>query len=92
MWNGGVLLVLLRLPFTTPTHTLYTTFIAITGRLVGGQAILMVIMPLSFVAAESAWDAKVYVLVSTVGHVSLFPLLFTPAEFLVKVRERAWIE
>ncbi len=52
----------------------------------------MVIMPLSFVAAESAWDAKVYVLVSTVGHVSLFPLLFTPAEFLVKVRERAWIE
>ena len=46
----------------------------------------MVILPLSFMAAESALDAKVYLVISTVGHFSLFPLLFEPAEFPIKVR------
>ena len=46
----------------------------------------MVIVPLSCVAAESALDSKLFVLISTVGHFSLFPLLFGWAEFPIKVR------
>ena len=45
----------------------------------------MIIIPLSCVAAESSYDSKLFVLVSAVGHFSLFPLLFGSAEFPIKV-------
>jgi len=45
----------------------------------------MIILPLSFVAAESAADSKLFILLSFVGHFSLFPLLFGSAEFPIKV-------
>jgi alpha-1,3-glucosyltransferase len=39
------------------------------------KAILMAIVPVGMLAADSVDDAKVYLLMSWVGHISLFPLL-----------------
>ncbi|KAF6739984.1 putative dolichyl pyrophosphate Glc1Man9GlcNAc2 alpha-1,3-glucosyltransferase [Oryzias melastigma] len=44
------------------------------------KAILIAILPLSILAVESREDAGIFLLLSTTGHYSLFPLLFTPAE------------
>ncbi|XP_061659668.1 probable dolichyl pyrophosphate Glc1Man9GlcNAc2 alpha-1,3-glucosyltransferase isoform X1 [Syngnathoides biaculeatus] len=48
------------------------------------KAILMAILPLSLLAVESSEDAGIFLLLSTSGHYSLFPLLFTPAELPIK--------
>ena len=39
------------------------------------KAILMAIVPVGMLAADSVDDAKVYLLMSWIGHISLFPLL-----------------
>ncbi|OQR99237.1 dolichyl pyrophosphate Glc1Man9GlcNAc2 alpha-1,3-glucosyltransferase-like [Achlya hypogyna] len=44
------------------------------------KAILQATLPLGLLAAESTRDAKLYRLATLVGNISLFPLLFTPAE------------
>ncbi|KDO27691.1 hypothetical protein SPRG_07320 [Saprolegnia parasitica CBS 223.65] len=44
------------------------------------KAILQVTLPLGLLAAESTRDAKLYRIATLVGNISLFPLLFTPAE------------
>ncbi|XP_030836688.1 probable dolichyl pyrophosphate Glc1Man9GlcNAc2 alpha-1,3-glucosyltransferase [Strongylocentrotus purpuratus] len=49
------------------------------------KAVLLMIVPLSLLAVQSFKDAQVFLLLSTVGHFSLFPLLFTPAETPIKV-------
>lgn len=49
------------------------------------KAILMAILPLSLLAVESKEDAKTFLLLTTTGHYSLFPLLFTAPEMPVKV-------
>ncbi|XP_013883566.1 dolichyl pyrophosphate Glc1Man9GlcNAc2 alpha-1,3-glucosyltransferase [Austrofundulus limnaeus] len=49
------------------------------------KAILLAILPLSILAVENREDAGIFLLLSTTGHYSLFPLLFTPAELLIKV-------
>uniref|UniRef100_A0A665TPH3 Alpha-1,3-glucosyltransferase n=1 Tax=Echeneis naucrates TaxID=173247 RepID=A0A665TPH3_ECHNA len=49
------------------------------------KAILIAILPLSFLAVESREDAGIFLVLTTTGHYSLFPLLFTPPEFLIKV-------
>nr|XP_015831957.2 probable dolichyl pyrophosphate Glc1Man9GlcNAc2 alpha-1,3-glucosyltransferase [Nothobranchius furzeri] len=49
------------------------------------KAVLLVILPLSILAVESREDAGIFLLLSTTGHYSLFPLLHTPAELLIKV-------
>ncbi|PIK39970.1 putative dolichyl pyrophosphate Glc1Man9GlcNAc2 alpha-1,3-glucosyltransferase [Apostichopus japonicus] len=49
------------------------------------KAILIIILPLSLLAVTSVDDARVYLLLSTVGHYSLFPLLFTRPETPIKV-------
>ncbi|KAF7654386.1 hypothetical protein LDENG_00070440 [Lucifuga dentata] len=49
------------------------------------KAILIAILPLSFLAVESREDAGIFLLLSTTGHYSLFPLIFTPAELPIKV-------
>lgn len=49
------------------------------------KAILMSIIPLSILAVTEAGDAKVFLLLSTVGHYSLFPLLFPPSLLAMKV-------
>ncbi|XP_069046171.1 dolichyl pyrophosphate Glc1Man9GlcNAc2 alpha-1,3-glucosyltransferase [Lepisosteus oculatus] len=49
------------------------------------KAILMAILPLSFLAVESRRDAGIFVILSTTGHFSLFPLLFTAPELPIKI-------
>ncbi|XP_069837767.1 dolichyl pyrophosphate Glc1Man9GlcNAc2 alpha-1,3-glucosyltransferase [Dendropsophus ebraccatus] len=49
------------------------------------KAILLAILPLSVLAVGSAQDAGIFLILTTVGHFSLFPLLFTPQELLIKV-------
>lgn len=49
------------------------------------KAILMAVLPLSILAVESREDAGIFLVLATTGHYSLFPLLFTPAEFPLKV-------
>ena len=45
----------------------------------------MVIIPLALNAADSAVAASEYLAVATMATYSLFPLLFTPAEYPIKV-------
>uniref|UniRef100_A0AAR2KII9 Alpha-1,3-glucosyltransferase n=1 Tax=Pygocentrus nattereri TaxID=42514 RepID=A0AAR2KII9_PYGNA len=49
------------------------------------KAILMAILPLSFLAVESKEDARTFLILSTTGHFSLFPLLFTAQELPIKI-------
>ncbi|KAF2879822.1 hypothetical protein ILUMI_26349 [Ignelater luminosus] len=49
------------------------------------KAILMTIIPLSILSVVEAGDAKTFLLLSTVGHYSLFPLLFPNSLLLIKV-------
>lgn len=49
------------------------------------KAILMVIIPLSILAVMEPADANVFLILSTVGHYSLFPLLFPDNLMLVKL-------
>lgn len=49
------------------------------------KAILLAILPLSLLAITSAKDAGIYLILATVGHLSLFPLLFTPQELPIKI-------
>lgn len=49
------------------------------------KAILMVIVPLSLLAVVERRAARVFLLLSTTGHLSLFPLLFQSQETPIKV-------
>nr|CAG4650184.1 EOG090X06YP [Sida crystallina] len=49
------------------------------------KAILMIIIPLTLCATSGAGDCRLFLLLSITGHVSLFPLLFTPFENVIKV-------
>ncbi|XP_076130397.1 dolichyl pyrophosphate Glc1Man9GlcNAc2 alpha-1,3-glucosyltransferase isoform X1 [Alosa pseudoharengus] len=49
------------------------------------KAILMAVLPLSVLAVESRADARTFLLLTTTGHYSLFPLLFTAPELPIKV-------
>lgn len=49
------------------------------------KAILMIIIPLTLLAASSAEECRLFLLLSITGHVSLFPLLFTSFENVIKV-------
>ncbi|XP_063233348.1 probable dolichyl pyrophosphate Glc1Man9GlcNAc2 alpha-1,3-glucosyltransferase [Bacillus rossius redtenbacheri] len=49
------------------------------------KAVLLVIIPLTILAALWKDEARLYLFISTVGHYSLFPLLFTPFEIPVKL-------
>ncbi|KAM8741757.1 dolichyl pyrophosphate Glc1Man9GlcNAc2 alpha-1,3-glucosyltransferase [Acanthopagrus schlegelii] len=48
------------------------------------KAILIAILPLSILAVESREDAGIFLVLTTTGHYSLFPLIFTPAELPIK--------
>ncbi|KZT12805.1 glycosyltransferase family 57 protein [Laetiporus sulphureus 93-53] len=61
----------------------YTSFMF--GWHVHEKAILLVLVPLSLLAAENHAYFRTFMLASVAGIFSLFPLLFTPAETLVKV-------
>lgn len=49
------------------------------------KAILIAILPLSILAVQSREDAGIYLILTTTGHYSLFPLVFTAAEVPIKV-------
>ncbi|KAK4002893.1 Dolichyl pyrophosphate Glc1Man9GlcNAc2 alpha-1,3-glucosyltransferase [Daphnia magna] len=49
------------------------------------KAILIVITPLTLLAVSSQEDCRLFMLLSITGHVSLFPLLFTPFENVLKI-------
>lgn len=49
------------------------------------KAILMVIIPLSLLAVVDRPAARVFLILSTTGHLSLFPLLFRPQETPIKI-------
>ncbi|KAI0750909.1 glycosyltransferase family 57 protein [Daedaleopsis nitida] len=77
------------------TNTSYKSFVtALTlcgftsymfGWHVHEKAILLVLVPLSLLAAESNAYFRTFTIASVAGIYSLFPLLFTPAETLVKI-------
>ncbi|XP_066444351.1 dolichyl pyrophosphate Glc1Man9GlcNAc2 alpha-1,3-glucosyltransferase [Eleutherodactylus coqui] len=49
------------------------------------KAILLAILPLSVLAVSGVKDAGIYFILTTAGHFSLFPLLFTPEELPIKI-------
>jgi len=49
------------------------------------KAVLLIILPLAILALVSRLEARYYLLSSTIGHFSLFPLLFTPKETVSKL-------
>ncbi|XP_071950399.1 dolichyl pyrophosphate Glc1Man9GlcNAc2 alpha-1,3-glucosyltransferase-like [Antedon mediterranea] len=49
------------------------------------KAIILITIPLSLLAVEGYRDAQVFLFLSTIGHYSLFPLIFKPAEAPIKV-------
>ncbi|CAH1971281.1 unnamed protein product [Acanthoscelides obtectus] len=49
------------------------------------KAILMAIIPLTILSIMETVDGKTFLFLSTVGHYSLFPLLFPPYLLLIKV-------
>ncbi|TSQ12706.1 putative dolichyl pyrophosphate Glc1Man9GlcNAc2 alpha-1,3-glucosyltransferase [Bagarius yarrelli] len=49
------------------------------------KAILLAILPLSLLAVESKDDARTFLILSTTGHFSLFPLIFTAPELPIKI-------
>ncbi|KAF9263510.1 glycosyltransferase family 57 protein [Marasmius fiardii PR-910] len=68
----------------------YTSFLF--GWHVHEKAILMVLVPLSLLAAERQAYFRTFILASVAGVFSLFPLLFTPAESIIeRVYSIAWL-
>ncbi|XP_063141081.1 probable dolichyl pyrophosphate Glc1Man9GlcNAc2 alpha-1,3-glucosyltransferase isoform X4 [Rattus norvegicus] len=49
------------------------------------KAILLAILPMSLLAVEKAGDATIFLILTTTGHYSLFPLLFTAPELPIKI-------
>jgi len=49
------------------------------------KAVLIMILPFTLIALETQEEKKLFFLLSTSGHYSLFPLIFTPAEAPIKI-------
>ncbi|XP_055996770.1 probable dolichyl pyrophosphate Glc1Man9GlcNAc2 alpha-1,3-glucosyltransferase isoform X2 [Ostrea edulis] len=49
------------------------------------KAILLIILPLCLLVFNKKEDASIFLILSTTGHYSLFPLLFTQAETMTKI-------
>lgn len=82
---------LLKLFFQPDWHTFVSTITLcgyasfLFGWHVHEKAILLVVIPFSLLALKDRRYLGVFRPLAVAGHVSLFPLLFTPMEFLVKV-------
>ncbi|TFY59795.1 hypothetical protein EVJ58_g5552 [Rhodofomes roseus] len=75
-----------------PTYKSFVTALTLCGWTsfmfgwhVHEKAILLVLVPLSLMAADNHAYFRTFMIASVAGVFSLFPLLFTPAETLVKV-------
>ncbi|KAF9516877.1 glycosyltransferase family 57 protein [Hydnum rufescens UP504] len=78
--------------WTTPTYKSFLAALTLCGWSsfmfgwhVHEKAILLVLVPLSLVAAESSAHMRTFMIASVAGIFSLFPLLFTPSESIAKV-------
>ncbi|XP_064144817.1 probable dolichyl pyrophosphate Glc1Man9GlcNAc2 alpha-1,3-glucosyltransferase isoform X5 [Loxodonta africana] len=49
------------------------------------KAILLAVLPMSLLSVGKAGDASIFLILTTTGHYSLFPLLFTAPELPVKI-------
>ncbi|KAK1168199.1 putative dolichyl pyrophosphate Glc1Man9GlcNAc2 alpha-1,3-glucosyltransferase [Acipenser oxyrinchus oxyrinchus] len=49
------------------------------------KAILIAILPLSLMAVDNRRDAGIFIILTTTGHLSLFPLIFTAPEQPIKI-------
>lgn len=80
--------VLLRRPYQPQALVRAIVLCAMASFLFGWhvheKAVLMIIIPMTLLAASSAADGRLFLLLSVTGHVSLFPLLFTPFENVAK--------
>jgi len=75
-----------------PTYKSFVTSVTLCGYVsflfgwhVHEKAILLVLVPLSLIAGERHAYFRIFTLASVAGIYSLFPLLFTPAETLIKI-------
>ncbi|THV08661.1 glucosyltransferase [Dendrothele bispora CBS 962.96] len=75
-----------------PTYKSFLTALTLCGYVsylfgwhVHEKAVLLVLIPLSLLAAERQAYFRTFILASVAGIFSLFPLLFTPAESIIKV-------
>ncbi|KAI0049641.1 glycosyltransferase family 57 protein [Auriscalpium vulgare] len=75
-----------------PTYTSFLTALTLCGYTsfmfgwhVHEKAVLLVLVPLSLLATENYHYFRTFMIASTAGVVSLFPLLFTPAEQAVEI-------
>lgn len=74
----------------TPTQFLNATIICgwssfLFGWHVHEKAILIVLIPLCILATQSRLNATVFHLLNLAGYYSLFPLLFRPTEWVLKI-------
>ncbi|KAG5718760.1 Ribonucleoside-diphosphate reductase small chain [Termitomyces sp. T112] len=76
----------------TPTYKSFLTALTLCGYTsflfgwhVHEKAVLLILVPLSLLAAERHAYFRTFILASIAGVFSLFPLIFTPAESVVKV-------
>ncbi|KAI0693783.1 glucosyltransferase [Cytidiella melzeri] len=76
----------------SPTYKSFVTALTLCGYTsymfgwhVHEKAILLVLVPLSLLAAENNAYFRTFTLASVAGIFSLFPLLFTPAESFIKI-------
>ncbi|KAJ8586201.1 glucosyltransferase [Rhizopogon salebrosus TDB-379] len=75
-----------------PTYKSFVTALTLCGYAsfmfgwhVHEKAVLLVLVPLTLLAAENYAYYKTFVIASVAGIFSLFPLIFTPAESLIKI-------
>ncbi|KAK7804083.1 hypothetical protein U0070_022394 [Myodes glareolus] len=54
------------------------------------KAILLAILPMSLLSVEKAGDATTFLILTTTGHYSLFPLLFTAPVYCAVGITYAW--
>lgn len=76
--------------YPTPTRFVRTLVLCafaffLFGWHVHEKAVLLMILPFTLISLETREDKKLFFLLSTVGHFSLFPLIFTPAEAPIKI-------
>ncbi|KAJ7283761.1 glucosyltransferase [Mycena rebaudengoi] len=91
-------IALIKLWFT-PTYKSFLTALTLCGYAsylfgwhVHEKAILLVLVPLSLLAAERHAYFRTFIIVSVAGVFSLFPLIFTPGESIIKVLYSAlWV-
>ncbi|KAJ6515980.1 glycosyltransferase family 57 protein [Mycena sanguinolenta] len=84
-------IALIKLWFT-PTYKSFLTALTLCGYAsylfgwhVHEKAVLLILVPLSLLAAERHAYFRTFILASVAGVFSLFPLIFTPGESIVKV-------